>query len=223
MSEYGPGTIGMVTGEVTRFAAAHMAFMQLAIPPGTQVSWARGINLAANLNRAIAQGGGDWIWLMGDDHLFAPDLLVRLLAHELPMVAPVCCLRSPPYCPVVYRSEHADGSFEVWPADELPTTGIHAVAACSMAGMVIRTEALKALTPPYFEVGQIKSDELGEDLYFFHKAKLSGLTPYLDCDARIGHITPTTLWPVLMPDGGWSVSLDPTCTIPAPGEGPCPL
>jgi len=209
-----PGTIVVPSGTLARYGAFSRALTHVSIPEGSQVCWVEGINVAANLNRGFAQASGEWIWILADDHVFAPDTLLRLLEHDLPMVAPVCTLRSPPHWPIVYRSESDDGSFEVWPPEELPMSGVHPVAACAMAGMVIQREALKALTPPYFEIGQIKSDELGEDLYFFHKAAQVGVMPYLDCDTRIGHITPMALWPTKRPDGGWGVWADPMCQIP---------
>jgi Glycosyl transferase family 2 len=217
-----PGTVVIVTGELTRYAASMMAFPQIQLPFGTQWSWARGLNLAANLNRAIAQATGAWVWLMGDDHLFAPDLVMRLLECDLDMVAPVCLLRSPPYAPIIYRTESDDGSFELWPASELPTAGVHPVAACSMAGMLIRRQVFAEMRYPWFEVGQIQTDQLGEDLWFWHKARLAGLTPYVNCDLTIDHITPTAIRPVRLPEGGWGVQFDPTCQIPATTEAVCP-
>jgi len=209
-----PGTVVIVTGTLTRYPEWTQSVMQCQYPIKIEVSWGKGFNLAANLNRAIANGIGDWFWLMGDDHVFAPDLLMRLLAHNLDIVAPVCCLRSPPFSPIVYRSEAADHAFELWPASELPAHGVHPVVACSTAGMVIHRRVFNALTPPYFEVGQIRTDESGEDLWFCHKLAQVGLTPYVDFDLRIGHETPMVVWPAKNAAGQWGAFIDATCQIP---------
>jgi hypothetical protein len=154
---------------------------------------------------------------MGDDHIFGSDTLLRLLAHQVPIVSPICLRRGPPYTPLVYRRQLPSGSGEEWPPTELPMSGLHQVYWASASGLLIQRSVLETIPYPWFEVGQIRPDELGEDVYFAKKAQAHGIPWYVDCDTVIGHITPTCLWPTTSPEG-WTITLDPTCAIPAPGE-----
>lgn len=216
-----PGTIVIISGYLSRYAAWGQSLVTLTSPVDTMISWAAGVDICQNLNNAVAQMSGAWIWLMGDDHIFAPDTLMRLLAHEVDVVAPLCLMRQPPYAPIVFRRELPDGSFEPWPVGELPQHGLHPIAGGNSAGWLIRTRVLDALEKPYFEKGMIRRGELGEDLYLYHKIRKAGFQPLIDCDTMIGHITPTALWPCRREDGTWDITLDPTCSIPNCGyEGP---
>lgn len=223
LKTYPPGTIVIISGDLSRYAAWGQSMLSLIMPEHTLRSWSVGVNIAQNLNHAIAQMHGEWIFIMGDDHIFAPDLLMRLLDHEVDVVTPLCRLRKPPYSILAFRRELDDGVFEMWPEAELPHHGLHPIAGGSAAAWLIRKRVLDAIETPYFEEGKIRPDELGEDLYFYKKIRQAGFQPYLDCDTMIGHITPAAIWPVRLPDGGWEMRIDPTCTVPsssyaAPGE-----
>ena len=95
-TDYPPGTIIMGTASLTRYPAAMISLMGLSRPAGSTVEWCVGISLAQNLNQAIAHSVGEWVWITADDHNYAPDILLRLLAHGVDLVAPVCLLRMPP-------------------------------------------------------------------------------------------------------------------------------
>jgi hypothetical protein len=210
-----PGTIILGTGSVSRFPAASMSLISLVMPLGSRVVWVMGVNIAANLNNAIRQSQGGWVWITADDHNFAPDTLIRLLNHGKDIVAPLCLLRGPPYSPLVFRDELSPGVFDPWPADELPLSGLHPVAASGGGGLLLSREVLDTVGDPWFEIGKVHTDELSEDLWFFSKARLAGYQPYVDFDSAIGHITPMAIWPTKTPEGRWQVTLDATCMIPS--------
>jgi hypothetical protein len=208
----------MISAYLTRYAHAMMSLVTLTTPAGSRIAWSTGVDIAANINQGIANMIGEWVWIMGDDHNYAPDTLLRLLAHDVDVVTPLCLNRGAPYWPLVFRRELDDGAFEPWPQAEMPLGGLHEVAAGSGAGILIRKHVLDALEPPYFEAGKIRQDQLGEDLYFFHKVRDKGFKVYVDFDTAIGHITPTALWPVRLTSGRWDIVVDPSCNLPATGE-----
>ena len=218
---YPPGTIIIPVGYLSRYTAWWQSLVTMLTPEQTEISSCAGVNICQNLNNAIAHMHGEWAWIMGDDHIFAHDTLLRLLAHDVDCVTPLCLMRQPPYSPLVFRQEYEDGSFEPWPVTELPTHGLHPCAAAGGSAWLIKRRVLDALQKPYFEKGMIRKDELGEDLYLYHKIRKAGFQPYIDCDTMIGHITPTALWPARREDGTWDITLDPSCSIPNSGyEGP---
>ncbi len=215
-TDYPAGTIIVPVGVTARFSVFPICLTGLSAPFGTTAEWGLGINVASNLNQAISRAKGDWVFIMGDDHLFASDVLLRLLAHQVPIVSPICLRRMPPYTPLVYRDQLPDGRGTQWDPETLPTTGLHSVYWASMSGVLIQRSVLDAIPYPWFEVGQMVSDELSEDVYFAKKCRDRGIPWHVDCDTVIGHITPTCLWPVVQ-EGRWAMTLDPTCSIPAPG------
>jgi hypothetical protein len=214
-AKYPPGTVVIISGYLQRYTAFSQSLVSLATPPGTKISWSSGVNIASNLNHAVAEAEGEWIWIMGDDHLFSPDILLRLLSHQVDVVSPLVVMRQRPYAPIVFRRDLADGSFEFWPGTELPPGGLHPVAAGSGAGLLVRRYVLEALEKPYFELGQIRSTEMSEDLHFQRKIRDKGFKVYVDFDTPMGHITPSALWPQKAQDrDGWEIRIDPDCLIP---------
>lgn len=211
---YPPGTIIVVSGYLQRYTAFAQSLVSLATPPRTKLSWSCGVNVAGNLNHAISQSIGDWVWIMGDDHIFAPDTLIRLLNHEVDVVSPLVLMRQAPYSPIVFKADLPDGTFQFWQGPELPSGGLHPVAAASGAGMLVRRHVLDALEQPYFELGQIRTTEMSEDLHFYRKVREKGFKVYVDLDTMLGHITPACLWPRKTAPGGWEIQVDPECVIP---------
>jgi glycosyltransferase involved in cell wall biosynthesis len=209
-----PGTIIICSGELQRYTAFAQSLVSLGPPPRTKLSWACGVNIAGNLNHAIARAKGEWIWILGDDHIFAPDILFRLLAHEVDVVSPLVLMRHRPFAPIVFKSDLPDGTFEFWQGPDLPSGGLHQVAAASGAGMLVRRHVLEGIDRPYFELGRIKPTEMSEDLYFYRKVREKGFKVYIDLDTMMGHITPAALWPRKKADGRWEIHVDPDCVIP---------
>jgi hypothetical protein len=205
-----PGIIGIVSGELTRYADFSMALLRLHLPADSHFSWGRGVGIAGNLNlitrNFLASPQYHWLWLMGDDHTFAPTLLLDLLARDVPVIAPICAFRSPPYIPHVYRAAPVGSPhpFEFCGWDDVQPSGIQKVDACGSAGMLIQRAALEALTDPWFEVGRTAPDALGEDLWLCKKFTDAGIPIHIDCDHVLNHQTSVTV----VPRPGEGVRLD---------------
>ena len=167
---------------------------------------------------------GEWIWIMGDDHILSPDTLIRLLDHNVDVVVPICVRRRPPFIPVIFKEAHADtpkGQFPPWNWHELPDHGLMEIHAAGTAGMLIRKRVLEAFDDPWFEVGKAGADQLNEDTHFCGKLQRAGFKIHADLDTYIGHITPTCLWPARTATGEWTVSLDlgSNCRFQLPPSG----
>lgn len=196
----GGGTIGVMSGELVHADFA-LALMHHHTPPGTKLVWTKGVDIVGNMNTMVRAQTGDWLWVLGTDHVMDFDLLPRLIAHDVDVVVPLCLKRSPPYDPVVYSHQNELGEYVGY--TDLPSSGLVEVHAAGSAGMLIRRRVLDALDDPVFE----SHGGLNEDLSFCAKARDAGFRIWCDVDARLGHIGSVDVWPKLDRDGGWEIEL----------------
>ena len=81
-----PGTVGVISGELSRYSIFSMALLGLLSYSGELVShfdWLIGSNITGNCNDLAKRMQGDWLWLLADDHVFKHDLLERLVLHDV--------------------------------------------------------------------------------------------------------------------------------------------
>jgi len=202
-SAHPPGAVGITSGELTRYAEFSISMLKLRVPRGTRFVWTRGVGIAGNCNEiirktlAFTEPRAEWMWLMGDDHTFSPDLLLQLLDRDVPIVTPLCAFRTPPFNPHLYAFAPPDDPipFRMLPWSAVPHTGLHKVDATGSAGMLMRRSVMETLTDPWFEVGRTAPDALGEDLWLCKKLRDAGIPLALDCDHRLGHQTTVTVVP----------------------------
>ena len=110
-----PGTVGVISGDLSRYSIFSMSLLNLLSYSGELVShfdWLTGSNITGNCNDLAGRMQGDWLWMIGDDHAFLPDLLERLVLHDVDVVAPLCLQRAAPYPHVVYEGEDLDADVE---------------------------------------------------------------------------------------------------------------
>jgi hypothetical protein len=194
-----PGTLGILSGDLTRYAWAMASIRSLQVPPGSQVTWVAGDWVSRAVNRIIAsmRPEDEWVCLLTDDNPCPADMLLRLLDHHVPLVAPLVCHRVPPYHPSLYHACE-DGSFLGYSWAELAgKTGLLPVASFGGPGVVIRREVLDAVGTPFFEnmPGPWGRESPNEDLYTFGKCRQAGFTPVVDLDCRLGHCLPAIVTP----------------------------
>lgn len=220
--EHKPGSIIVASGDLTRYATFSRSLACLLYPVGSTIVWSTGSDIVSGFNAALDQRMGDWVWIMGDDHVFAPDLLLRLLDRNVDVVSPLVTGRRPPFAAFVFKYDDDAKESRIVPAVDLPTSGCHPYDGCSGAGMLIREHVLQALEPPYYEAGKIRFGELNEDTWLMTKIRKAGFQIYVDFDLRMGHQTPAVIWPALSPDGRWEVECDLLCRIPENSDTKCP-
>lgn len=150
-------------------------------------------------------------FFMDDDHHFDPELLMRLLKRDLPLV---CCLTSfskPPFIPVLYKGDAIVGGktkFINIPWQELDgCTGLYPVFSAAGAGILVTRALIEKLPDPWFELGHYDSEQCGEDMYFYEKVRNLGVPIYVDLDCIIGHFAHVAAWPYRLATGQWTVML----------------
>lgn len=189
------GVIGVISGELARYSAFAASLATVTAPPDTRIVWAASCSITSNLNsvtRQALEDGAEWLWILGDDHIIPQDLLLRLLARNVDIVAPLCVMRQPPYPATVFERGPEGYTFRTLTGGR---QGLVSVDACGNAGLLIRRPVLTAMPEPWWEGGKIDSSKLAEDVYFCQKARDLGYTVYVDTDQGLGHITPVSLWP----------------------------
>lgn len=202
------GIVGILANDSARFSLFTACIDRLDLPDGWRKEFLIGGDWCGARNTLVEmtlQSGSEWLWYMDDDHAFSPDLLTKLLRHDLPLVVPVCLTRSAPFAPVTFTEKIEDPESPRYLPVYLPDQqedGLVELVAGGSAGMLIHRTVLEAVEPPWFEYGFAS-----EDLIFCEKAVAAGFTLHCDLSARLAHLTTAAIWPTVH-DGEWCVGLD---------------
>jgi len=166
------------------------------------------LNVNGGLQALIEHPEFQWAWLMGDDHAFASDTLLRLLAHDRDIIVPLVVHKKPPYAPVLYTGIDAEQQLTVLNfVDFPPAGGLVEVFAAGSAGLLLKRAVVEKLNPPWMEYGRIASDRLSEDLWFCMKAREAGFAIWADLDTGLDHSGVHAVKPWRTPEGKWGVQL----------------
>ena len=200
--------IGVITGDLSRYTDFMTSLIGVMgnVTPGSGLSVAKGVDVPGNCNalcRHMLSGNYAYLWVMGDDHVMEPDILMRLLEHDADVIVPHCLKRYPPWPAVVYSHQNEDGDYV---KAQLPEEGPVEIHAAGSAGMLIRRNVIEAIADPWFAPGPGAAG-LNEDLKFCRKVREAGFTILCDPEVLLGHIAIHTIRPVW--DGEtWQVSVD---------------
>ena len=202
------GVIGVSSTETARYSIFYSALTLVDKPPHTALAHATGATISQcrnDLSEQALQAGADWIWYVDDDHLFQQDTLTRLLSHNVSVVSGLYLQRAAPYIPHMYDREEENGA--VYPhcltTDDV---GLRPVLSAGAGCLLVRTAVLKQLEPPYWRIGQIRSDAAGEDIDFCRRVRAKGFSIWCDTDVRVGHFTSAILYPAQQ-DGVWTTAM----------------
>lgn len=207
------GTVGVIATDWGRTTLFTSSLTTLRTPPNTSILWGVSNDRIAGRNKVVEASldtGSEWLLFIDDDHCFGHDLLMRLLAHDKPIVGSLYLARAVPFQPIAYSGkviepdEHDPGN-DIWTYkavnlnDHGPDDLIE-VAAIGTGGMLIHSEIFHAMPYPWFE-----HSRASEDLIFCDKVNELGLGPiYCDLGTRMGHLAPSAIWPTHS-DESWNV------------------
>ena len=159
--------------------------ISLKISEGTLIA-----NQRAELSLDAMREGCSHILFIDSDMRFPQDMISRLLAHDLDIVATNCARRRMPTGPTaqIYK-ENGDREL-VWSMPD--STGLQEVGSVGMGVMMIKAGVFKALSEPWYETPwrHDKRGYIGEDVFFCRKAREAGFKIWIDHDVskEIGHI-----------------------------------
>lgn len=203
--------VGIIANDAARFSEFWSCVLRLKVPQGSskeQVIGGDWCSARNELARRCLEEDYDYLWFMDDDHSFAPDLLQKLLeaaeTYNLPIVNPLCTMRTAPFQLVTFAANPDPNSKDRYlpiSLEGLPGEGIVELEAGGCAGMLIRRDVLAAVPAPWFEY-----TDRSEDIVFCEKAKAAGFKIYADLSARLGHITTAVVVPALT-ENGWETGI----------------
>ena len=143
------------------------------------------------LKIAVDNGATHAIFL-DTDMRFPKDVIERMVAHDVPVVAANCAKRRRPISATARVEDPDDPSklIAVWPDKNV--TGLQQIAVVGTAVMCIKTEILTRLEYPWFDQPFMHDQDsfVGEDLFFAGRLKQAGVPLYIDHDLswEIKHI-----------------------------------
>ncbi len=206
--EYSRGVVGIASSFLGRYREFDICVKDMIAPPGTYVEWALGVNIAKNFNdmarKMLSSNEYQWLWILGDDHVFTSDLLINLLDRDVDMITPFCLRRAEPFDTVVHEC-HDKGYGRIPKANFNNASGIFDVTDFTVgnAGTLIRRKVFETIPAPWFENGKSHPEVGGSDLYFCEKVRQAGFKMWLDLDNLIGHVTHAVVWPHKNENGEW--------------------
>ena len=154
--------------------------IDLKIMQGTLIQ-----NQRAELALDAMREGCSHILFIDSDMTFPQDMIQRLLAHDLDIVATNCARRRMPTGPTAKIGNKLVYS-------TLDDHGLQEVDTIGMGVMLIKADVFRKMSEPWFETPwrNDKRGYVGEDVFFCFKAKEIGYKIYIDHDVsrEIGHI-----------------------------------
>lgn len=206
-SPYPPGAIIIAAPLQPRYWEFSGALEQLYVPKGTKRFLARSCDVAGNFNRGIASMAREhqWAWILGDDHVFQPDMLMRLLAHDVDAVVPINIVKVLPFRPLIYKgpyrsvpttlptwqlpNRYASPTMPLYEWPEIPQ-GLWKLPAddvTGQAGMLVKRGVLERVGYPWFKTGQLDPGRLQEDIFFCIELRRQGYDLHVDTEQVLEH------------------------------------
>ncbi len=154
-----------------------------------------GMNIAEIRNQLVERAldnGCTHLLMMDSDQVYAPDTIIKLLAHDKTVVSAIVHRRYPGFDPILYRGipgryihisdEEILDSKEEKNLIEIDATGCGCV--------LYNTEVFLKIDPPWFEFGRDEQGSIiGEDIGFCYKLKQNGYRIFCDPTIDIGHLS----------------------------------
>lgn len=169
-----------------------LAFRNLQVNVPSMFTTSRGtpIDLARNeIVRSALDANVDWVFFLDTDVSCPPDIIPRLLAHNLPIVTGVYYTRAPPIEPAIWHEIAPSGKRAI-------SFNPGQMVECDFIGMgccLIHTSVFKNLEKPHFEwtlgFEDPKNPGTGrsEDFDFCKKARNRGYKIYADTSLICKH------------------------------------
>ena len=132
----------------------------------------------------------DYIFFYDDDCILPTNTLRILLDHDKDIVGALTYIRANPFLPMVFKmmGEDEEGNGILENSEEVLKEVKDGLIECNAIGfscVLIKTEILKKMTPPFFITGTFNT----EDIYFCLRVqKLLGTRIYCDPNIEITHL-----------------------------------
>lgn len=201
------GTVGYLGGIMTVPESFCWAWGQLvqycneyAVEPGQLIHWDHATVSYHSFarNQLVARFLGEWLLMLDTDHIFEPNIVVRLLhrmqTYNLDVVTGIYQYKGPPYSPVLYTWDDKQENFLPLGAWD-PEQPLFQVAAAGAGCLLVRRSVFDRIKTELHEGPFDIIPPCSEDLSFFKRLQRLGIPVF--CDSRIEvnhlHLQPITL------------------------------
>jgi hypothetical protein len=171
----------------TQLVSQRMLDLTLANTEGTYIASNR-----QDLAEYAMQVGADYILWLDDDMEFPRDALMRLWLHNESIVGANYTTRKMPVIPLAILDFDDEGKEVPRLLTTEKSRGLQQVAALGFGCLLMHTDVLKRIEPPWFENYWRRDLHrwVGEDIDFFRKVRAAGIKVYVDHDLskEIGHV-----------------------------------
>jgi hypothetical protein len=211
--KYGPVTIVIPSGSMTRYVTFELDMETLNVPVKSTMGRARSSSPAKNRNEVIRLSHTPWYAFFDDDQHVDEETLLKLLAHNKPVVCALVCSKMPPFIPILFKGERTtqEGRRQWHPYSWRDLDGHRGLFGPVFAGnggvFLVKREVFETIPEPWFKLGQYDPEDCQEDLYFYEQCRNYNIPVYCDLSTRAGHISPVSAAPTQFPDGTWSIRL----------------
>ena len=152
--------VAVPTAEMARRADFYDYFNRMDKPLGTILTFAHGQSPARNRNIMIEQGlahGATHMLFIDDDTAFQPDLLTRLLKHNVDIVGGLYYMRSYPHTPIVFDYVASDGRCRTRYLKD-GDSGLVEVVGMGLGCCLIKTQVFRDVEAPWIRLGELEPD-----------------------------------------------------------------
>jgi hypothetical protein len=203
-TQHAPGTVIVACASLARYTDFWLSVERLHVPMGTRLIASSGADFVHGFNEGIRRMSGEWVFILGDDHTFDPDILLKLLDHNVDFVVPIVPRRDAPFAPVIMHGPVSQ-QMRRYSWKEIPLHGLYQIPlgdSTGQAGALVRKPILDLVGDPWFEGGKLTPGRITEDMYFIKRLHDLSVTMHMDCDQIMSHIANLTITPQRL-NGRW--------------------
>jgi hypothetical protein len=201
----------VIADMTARYTIFTQSLTAMRTPPNTAVDFRLGADRGRSRNQLVEaslERGSEWILFLDDDHSFPPDLLLRLLSRDEPIVASLYLQRSDPFLPIAY-TEKVGTAYQPLDLSKCGEHDLVPIVGAGTGGMLIRSEVFHQLDPPWF----VHTTQQSEDLHFCDLAAAAGIPMFVDVAARLGHVAAMNVYPAWEEGTGFTAALSVSGTM----------
>lgn len=180
------------TGEGNAGLPAHLQVTEIRVFQTTAFP----VDVARNgVVRSVVDEGFDYLFFADCDHVFQPDTISKLLAHDVALVSGRYHMRKEPYHAVAYVKHRTQQG----PHCYAPVHYGHGLIEIERGGggcLLVRRDVLAAIRARIgdnwfrYQRGPEPPHDytVSEDFWFWQQAREAGFTGYMDWDVEAGHL-----------------------------------
>ena len=201
------GTVGIMAGVwavpvdfAWSFAMMVQHNAEAMCEPGKYVHYARAtMSYHSFARNFLAQSFlGDWLLMLDTDHVFDPDIAVRMVhrmeAIDADVLTGVYQYKSPPHGPVVYtKVEGEERGYAPITDWKVPEGGLIRVYSAGGGCLLVRRRVFDRIEKELGEQPFMERDGMSEDHSFFKRLELLGISAFCDFRIQSPHLTTRTI------------------------------